>query len=74
MLAADPGSACANRGIAATLAPSSTSIWSKAGSIAKDAAYVVAAIVLALLLIGVAVLLWLQVQTRTPWLRERWGA
>ena len=74
VLAADPNIACANQGVKATLAPRALSVWSRAGSIAKDIAYSIGAILLALLLIGVAILLLLQVQTRMPWLRERWPA
>jgi tetratricopeptide (TPR) repeat protein len=74
VLAANPSSPCANRGVVETNAPSAGSVWNSAGDIARDAAYAVGAILLALLLVGVAVLLWLQIQTRTPWLRERWPA
>lgn len=74
VLAVDSSSPCANQGIMATAAPSTGSVWTSAGDIAKDAAYVVGAIALALLLACVAVLLWLQIQTRTPWLRDRWPA
>jgi Flp pilus assembly protein TadD len=74
VLAFDASSPCANNGVVATAAPSKGSIWSSAGNIVKDAAYVVGAILLALVLAGVAVLIWLQVQTRTPWLRDRWPA
>jgi tetratricopeptide (TPR) repeat protein len=74
VLAVDPSSPCANDGVAATSAPSTTSIWTTAGNIAKDAGYAVGAILLALLLVGVAILLLLQIQTRTPWLRDRWPA
>jgi tetratricopeptide (TPR) repeat protein len=73
-LAANPGSHCANRGVKATVAPSTSSFWSNAGSIPIAAAVLVGAILLALLLLGVAILLWLQVQTRTRWLRDRWPA
>ncbi|MBV9604465.1 MAG: tetratricopeptide repeat protein [Solirubrobacterales bacterium] len=74
VLASDPASPCANHGVVATSAPIATSVWNSAGQIAKDAAYAVGAILLALLLVGVAILLWLQVQTRTRWLRDRWPA
>ncbi|MGN6871258.1 MAG: tetratricopeptide repeat protein [Solirubrobacteraceae bacterium] len=74
VLASDPSSPCANSGVVATAAPSTSSVWTSAGDIAKNAAYVVGAIVLALLLACIAVLLWLQIQTRTPWLRDRWPA
>jgi tetratricopeptide (TPR) repeat protein len=73
VLAGNPLSVCAHRGALATLAPSGSS-WDAAASIAKDAGYVLGAIVLALLLIGVAILLLLQVLTRTPWLRDQWPA
>ncbi len=73
VLAADTGSVCANRGVRATIA-SGTSVWTTAGNVAKDAANAIGAILLALLLIGVAVLLALQVLTRTPGLRDRWPA
>ena len=73
VLAVDPNSACANRGVSVTRT-SAISIWSKGGTIARDIAYIIGAILLALLLIGVAGLLWLQVQTRAPWMRERWPA
>ncbi len=74
VLASDPSSPCANRGVVATAATNTTSVWTSAGNIAKDAVYAVGAILLALLLAGVAILLWLQIQTRTPWLRDRWPA
>src|SRR4029077_2732624 len=74
VLAVDPSSPCANGGVVTTAAPSTTSIWTTAGNIAKDAGYAVGAILLALLLVGVAILLLLQIQTRTPWLRDRWPA
>jgi tetratricopeptide (TPR) repeat protein len=73
-LAADPSSVCANRGVRATLPPSTTSVWTMAGDVGKDAGYVILAVLLALLLLIVAGILWLQVQTRTPWLRDRWPA
>lgn len=72
-LAADPLSQCANRGVRATLPPGA-SIWTTAGNIAKDAGYGIGAILLALLLVGVAVLLLLQILTRTPGLRDQWPA
>ncbi|MBV9416984.1 MAG: tetratricopeptide repeat protein, partial [Solirubrobacterales bacterium] len=71
-LKADPQSACANQGVSQTLA--STSIATTAGNVAKSIAYVIGAVLLGLLLIGVGVLLLLQIQTRTPWLRDRWPA
>lgn len=74
VLSVDPSSACANHGVAATIAPSTTSIWTTAGNIAKDAGYAIGAILLAALLVVVAVLLWLEVQTRIPWLRDQWPA
>jgi tetratricopeptide (TPR) repeat protein len=74
LLASDTSSPCANRGVVATAAPSTSSVWTSAGDIAKDAGYAVGAILLALLLAGVAALLWLQIQTRTPWIRDRWPA
>jgi tetratricopeptide (TPR) repeat protein len=74
VLALDPSSPCANQGVVATAAPSAASVWNSIGDIARDAAYAVGAIILALLLAVVAVLLWLQIQTRTPWLRDRWPA
>jgi tetratricopeptide (TPR) repeat protein len=73
-LAANPKSHCANQGVKATVAPSTSSFWTNAGSIPTAAAVAVGAILLALLLLGVAILLWLQVQTRTRWLRDRWPA
>ena len=72
-LAADSMSQCANSGVRATL-PRSASIWTTVGNIAKDAAYAIGAILLALLLIGVGVLLLLQILTRTPGLRDHWPA
>lgn len=73
VLAKNPFSVCARRGALATI-PSSGSSWDAAASIAKDAGYVLGAIVVALLLICVAILLVLQVLTRTPWLRDHWPA
>ena len=73
VLAADPTSVCANAGVRGTVAPGE-SLWTTAGNVAKDAANAIGAILLAVLLIGVAVLLLLQVLTRTPWLRDRWPA
>lgn len=74
VLAADPSSTCASAGLKSTVPQSTTSIWTTAGAIAKDAGYAIGAILLAWLLVGVAILLWLQVQTRTRWLRDRWPA
>ena len=65
---------CAETGVAATRPPSGTSVWDKAGNFAKDVGYVIGAIVVVLLVAVVVVLLWLQLQTRVPWLRERWPA
>ncbi|HKO28475.1 MAG TPA: tetratricopeptide repeat protein [Solirubrobacteraceae bacterium] len=73
VLARDPSSACARRGAETTTA-SAGSVWTSAGSIAQSAAKALGAIVLALLLAGVAILLLLQVLTRAPWLRDRWPA
>jgi tetratricopeptide (TPR) repeat protein len=72
-LAQSPDSQCANDGVKATAAPSGP-VWTNAGKIATDAAIGLGAIVLALLLIGVAILLLLQVVTRTPGLRDQWPA
>ncbi|HUO69773.1 MAG TPA: tetratricopeptide repeat protein [Solirubrobacteraceae bacterium] len=74
ILAVAASSRCASDGLKATAPPSSASIWTTAGNVAKDAAYAIGAILLALLLVSVAILLVLQVQTRTPWLRDRWPA
>src|SRR5207253_4699230 len=71
-VAANPHSDCANRGVSETLPP--TSITKATGNVAKTAAYAIGAVLLALLLIGVLVLLFLQILTRTPWLRDRWPA
>jgi tetratricopeptide (TPR) repeat protein len=73
VLAADTNSPCAIRGVRETLAPAA-SIWTTIENVARDTAGAVVAILLAVLLIGVAVLLLLQVLTRTPWLRDRWPA
>lgn len=73
LLAADQSSACATRGVRATLPPA-PSIWATTGNVATDSAKALGAVLLALALIGVAVLLVLQVLTRTPWLRDRWPA
>ena len=73
VLAADTGSPCAMLGVRETLAPGA-SLWTTVGNVAKDTATAIGAILLALLLIGVAALLVLQVLTRTPWLRDRWPA
>lgn len=74
VLAFDPSSTCANQGVAATLPSNPTSVWTTAGNIAQDAGHAIVAILLALLLLGVTILVWLQIQTRAPWLRERWPA
>ena len=74
VLAKAPDTPCALRGARETIAPSGSSVWSSAGSIAESAAKAIGAIVLGLLLLGVAILLVLQVLTRTPWLRDRWPA
>jgi tetratricopeptide (TPR) repeat protein len=75
VLASDPTSPCANAGVAATLPrTSTTSISNTVRDIAKAVAYAVGVILLGLLLVVVAALLWLQFQTRTPWLRDRWPA
>lgn len=74
VLAQNPSSQCANLGVAATLPPNPTSVWTTAGNIAQDAGRAIVATLLALLLIGVAILLWLQVHTRVPWLRDSWPA
>ena len=67
-------SPCADAGLVATQPPSTKSLSSTVGDIAKDVGYAVGVIVLALLLVAVGALLWLQLQTRTPWLRDRWPA
>jgi tetratricopeptide (TPR) repeat protein len=74
VLAADPSSRCAAGGLKATVPPNSTPPWTTAGNVAKDAAYVVGVVLLALLLLIVVTLLWLQVQTRVPGLRDQWPA
>jgi tetratricopeptide (TPR) repeat protein len=74
VLALNPSSRCANRGVAATLPPNPTSVWTTAGNIAQDTGHAIVAILLALLLVGVAILLWLQIQTRAPWFRDQWPA
>jgi len=74
VVAANPDSVCGNAGVVATRAPSAGSVWSMSGDIARDVGYVIGAIVLALLLLGIAVLLLLQVLTRTPGLRDYWPA
>jgi tetratricopeptide (TPR) repeat protein len=71
ILRADVNSPCANAGVEAT---QPASISSTVGDIAKGVAAAVGVIILALLLIAVGALLWLQLQTRTPWLRDRWPA
>jgi tetratricopeptide (TPR) repeat protein len=71
--AANSGVPCADAGLKATQA-STTSISSAVGDIAKGVGYAVGVILLALLMAGVVALLWLQLQTRTPWLRDRWPA
>jgi tetratricopeptide (TPR) repeat protein len=65
---------CADVGLMATQPPSKTSVSSTLGDIAKGVGYAVGVIVFALLLLVVAALVWLQLQTRTPWLRDRWPA
>ena len=65
---------CAATGVAATRPPTGTSTWDKLGNIAKDIGYLIGAIVVAVLVAVVIVLLWLQLQTRVPWLKERWPA
>lgn len=74
VLAKDPTSECANAGVAATLPPSSSSVSNTIGDIARAVGYAVGAIAFGLLLAIVGALLWLQLQTRTPWLRDRWPA
>lgn len=71
--AADSGVPCADAGLKATQV-STTSISSTVGDIARGVGYAVGVILLALLMVGVVGLLWLQLQTRTPWLRDRWPA
>jgi tetratricopeptide (TPR) repeat protein len=74
VLAADPSSKCASAGVKATASKAMTSVWTTISNVAKDVGYALGAIVLGALLLTAAVLVWLQVQTRIPWLRDRWPA
>jgi tetratricopeptide (TPR) repeat protein len=65
---------CADSGLMATRPPSTSSLSNTFGDIAKGVGYAIGTILLALLLVAVSALLWLQLQTRTPWLRDRWPA
>lgn len=49
----------------------STSFWSWLATAAKNAGHALAAVVLVLLVLGIVVLVWLQLQTRIRWLRDR---
>jgi tetratricopeptide (TPR) repeat protein len=69
VLGANPSSECALAGAQQTAA--STSVWAWLGDAAENAGKALAALLLAALLVAVLVLLWLQVQTRTPLLRDR---
>ena len=74
VIAADPSSTCASAGVKATASKATTSVWTTVGNIAKGAGYALGAVVLAALLLAIAALAWLQLQTRVPWLRDRWPA
>lgn len=72
VLAAKPSSECALAGAKQTAA--STSIWAWFGDAAANAGKALAALVLGALLLTILALILLQVQTRTPGLRDRWPA
>lgn len=74
VLEAGQDPSCADAGLAATRPPSTSSLSNTFADIAKGVGYAVGTILLALLLVVVGALLWLQLQTRTPWLRDRWPA
>ena len=69
VLASEPASPCAAAGAIATRSP--TSVWATLGDVARNTAKALALVVLALLALVIAVLLWLQIQTRIPWLRDQ---
>lgn len=68
VLAANPASKCASKGVGATAATKSASDWLAA------AGKVLAAVVAGLLLLAIIALLLLQFQTRVPLLRDVWPA
>lgn len=74
VLATDPSSTCANKGVVATLAPSTSTFWTTSGNVIMDAGHAAGVVLLGVLVIVVAFLLWLQLQTRARWLRELWPA
>jgi tetratricopeptide (TPR) repeat protein len=69
VLTAKPSSECALAGAKQTAA--STSVWTWLGDAAVSAGKALAAVVLGALLLTIIVLLWLQLQTRLPGLRDR---
>ncbi len=72
VLTADPASRCAKLGIEKT--DPKTSFWTSVGQVAENTGKSLALLVLLALVLVALALLWLNFQTRVPWLRDRWPA
>jgi tetratricopeptide (TPR) repeat protein len=72
VLAADPSSRCASAGASRTA--ESTSPWSWLGTAATNAGRALGAVLIAVLVLAILLLVFLQFHTRIPWLRDHWPA